>query len=142
EIGRLPAELKPDVPSLQCEHRRGTPGAGEMLASPAGDGSTAIAAADSDGKFLHGREYDDAFRLLDEILRDILGYIEDLFENGCAFLQPFSLLFLREQRLCQHYHDPEQRHGLLHMRLFSSAMMLANNQESGLKTPPMPSSCS
>ena len=65
---------------------------GEMFAGAAGHGAASISAADAKGGLEHGRNHDDAFRLVEQVLRNVVGNFQNFIEHHAAILQPVCLL--------------------------------------------------
>src|SRR6202030_2569443 len=94
EISGLAADLKSDAAAFQGHHRRSAPRAGEVLARAASHGATAIAATDNESGFQDGRVHDHAFGFVEQILRDVVGNIENFFEDESAVFQAVCFLLV------------------------------------------------
>src|SRR3984893_19301007 len=89
EVGGLAADLESNAAALERHHRRRAPRAGVMLAGAAGHGSASVTAANHKSGLENRRVNHHAFRLVEQVLRNVVGNIENLFENGAAILQSF-----------------------------------------------------
>ena len=86
------AELQAEAAAFERIHRRRAPGAVERLAGSADHRAAAVAAADAHGDLRHRRNDDDAFGLVEQLLRDVVGDVEDLLHDDAGILQ--ARLFL------------------------------------------------
>src|SRR6516225_8417469 len=122
EVGGLSAELEADARALKRHHGRSAPGAGEVFARAADHGAAAVAAADDEFAFYDRGVNDDAFRFVDQVLRDIVGDVHDLFDYQSAILKPlvfFVIGFIvRAERQCHQGHSQKQGQMLFHFISF------------------------
>src|ERR1700722_1529832 len=92
EISSLPADLESYAAAFQREHRWGAPRSAEMFAGAANHRAAGIAFADHECCLEYGRKYDDAFRLLQYFLRNVVGDVHDFLHYDPGIFQ--ALLFL------------------------------------------------
>ncbi len=65
-----------------------------MLTGAAGHGAAAVAAADNESGFEHGRENDDALGFVQQVRGDVVRNVQNFLENGAAIVQTIGLLFV------------------------------------------------
>ena len=91
----LAAELKSKTGAFEGHHCRRAPGPAEVVAAAASHGATAVAPADSDRAFDDRRHYDHAYCLVEQVLRNIVGNIENfLYDHAGIFKPTFFLLIV------------------------------------------------
>src|SRR5215472_10686699 len=80
-----------------------------MFPGAAGNGPAPKVAANPDGEFQHGRNHDHAFRLVQQVLGNVVGNIEDRLEHFAAGFQAllFTRLIGRERRYSQQENSNE-----------------------------------
>src|SRR5262249_28339281 len=97
EVGSFTANLQSEAAALKRKHARCAPRPGEILSSAADHGAAAVAAGHDEASFLDGGEDDDAFSLVEEVMRNaFIGHIEDFFQDVARLFQPVFFLFLSE----------------------------------------------
>src|SRR6516225_7757764 len=81
EVSSLSADLKPETAAFERHHRRRTPGTAKVVAGTAGHDAAAVACTHYKRRLENGRQDDHAIRFVDQILRNIIGDIHNLFRN-------------------------------------------------------------
>src|SRR6266852_3366677 len=81
EIRRLAAQLEPDVDAFQSVQSGGSPEPSVVSAAAADHDSAAIASPDSEGSLLDRGQNNHTFRLVEQILGNVIRDVEDLFQD-------------------------------------------------------------
>src|ERR1700721_2633371 len=81
EVSSLPADLKPETAAFERHHRRRAPGTAEVLAAAARHHAPAVTGAHYKGCLQNRRQDDHAIRFVDQILRNVVRDIHNLFRN-------------------------------------------------------------
>jgi len=81
EVSGFAANLEADAAAFESVHGRSAPRTGEILASAADHGATTVTAADDKGGFEDGRHDDDTAGLVQKILRNVVGNVEDFLHD-------------------------------------------------------------
>src|SRR6266404_2267912 len=117
EISSLAAKLKADAGAFQSHHGGSAPGPGEMFAGAAGHGATAVAAADHKSRLENRGINNDAFGLVDQVLRNVIRNIHNFLDDGAAIFQPVGFFFIfRAERQTQNGQGKKHGHKLLHKK--------------------------
>ncbi len=92
EVGGFCAELQPEAAAFERVHRGRAPWSVETLAGSTDHRTPAVGAADPGRHRRHRRDDDDAFGLLQQLLRDVIRDVEDLLHHDAAVRQPSLFL--------------------------------------------------
>jgi hypothetical protein len=63
-----------------------------MFAGAANHSAATVLGADAESQFLDGREHDDAFRLFQKIVRNVVRDVEDFLHDDATLFEAFLLL--------------------------------------------------
>src|SRR5262249_40523001 len=88
EICGLTTQLEAEARSFERHHCWRAPRAVEVVAAAAGHGATAIASTDPNGGVDDGRHHDHACRFVEQVLRNIIGDIENFLHDHAGVLEP------------------------------------------------------
>ena len=69
-----------------------------MFSAAAYHCAAAVASAKANREFKYRRKYDHAFRLVQQVLRNVIGDIQDFCQHGACIFQAICFFFLRGQR--------------------------------------------
>src|ERR1700730_92721 len=94
EVGRLSTDLEPYAATFQSHHRRRAPRSAELLASTAHHNAAAIAATYHERSLYHRGQHHYAARLIQNVLRDIIGNIQDLFHYFTGVYQALAFVLV------------------------------------------------
>jgi len=92
EVRRLPANLKSKAAAFERHHGWCAPRTGILLAGAASHRATPVAAADDEGSFQHRRINNHAFRFVEQVLRNVVGNVEDFLHYRAAIVQTVGFL--------------------------------------------------
>src|ERR1039457_3511966 len=81
KVGGLAAQLKSDADAFERIQGRGSPFAFVVFTAAADHHAPSVAAADPKCSFFHGGQDDQAFGLVQQILRKVVGDIQNFFQN-------------------------------------------------------------
>lgn len=98
EIGGLASQLEAEASAFESDHGRGAPGTVEVLAAAADHGAAAVATADAEGELEDTGKDDGAFGAIEEVLRDVVGDMEDLGDHFAGIGDALGFLLLRVGR--------------------------------------------
>jgi len=75
-----------------------------VFAGAAGHRTTTVASAKDKSGFENRRKNDDAFRFVEQVLREVIGNVENFVKNRSAVFQTLRFLFivLGGERKCEH----------------------------------------
>src|SRR5262249_4116488 len=90
----LATDLEANAFAFEPHHGRRDPWALELLAGSANHDTAAAANTNNECTFNHGRINDDAFCLVDQVLRDIVGNVHNFFEDQAAILKTVGFTFV------------------------------------------------
>jgi len=104
KVCRLTTELQTKAPAFQSHHRRRAPRTRRVFAGAAGHRTTTVASAKDKSGFENRRKNDNAFRFVEQVLRKVIGNVENFLENRSAVFQTLRFLFivLGGERKCEH----------------------------------------
>src|ERR1700683_5118196 len=86
KVGGLAAQLESDTDAFERVQGWGSPLALVVLAAAADHHATSVAAADAKCALFHGGQNDKAFGLVEQILRDVVGDVQDFFHDDAGIL--------------------------------------------------------
>src|SRR5580693_3183775 len=86
EIGSLPADLESNAATLERHHRWRAPRTSVVLARTASHRAASVASADDKRSLQYRRVKDDAFGLVQQILRNIIGDIQNFLQHRPAIV--------------------------------------------------------
>src|SRR5580698_6603372 len=92
EVRGFSTNLESHATALEGIHRRRAPRAGKVFACAANHSSTTVASSHDESGFKDGRHDDHAPSLVEKVLRNIVGNIEDLLDDSAGVLQSIVLV--------------------------------------------------